>query len=160
MKCPFCGNKETQVIDTRTAIDAFSIRRRRQCGQCGRRFSTEEKAEFQLPVIVKKHGEREVFDENKLRRGLKNALRKRPISAEQVDNIIDLVKQSLLLSEEKEISSQKVGELVMLHLRRLDQVAYVRFASVYERFNDVAEFTRIIADLSDEPECDEVRNEI
>ena len=148
MRCPKCSSNDDKVIETRISKEGDTIRRRRQCGQCGRRFSTEEKAEFQLPVIVKKHGEREVFDESKLRRGLKNALRKRPISAVEVDNVIDLVKQSLLLSEEKEISSQKVGELVMLHLRRLDQVAYVRFASVYERFNDVAEFTRIIADLS------------
>lgn len=148
MKCPFCGHDDTQVIDTRMAEMPDGIRRRRRCLGCEKRFNTFEAPELRMPTVVKSTGERVAFDEAKLRRGLERALHKRPVSAEAVDAAIDEIRQSLLQSAEREIPSRLIGEKVMAQLLQLDQVAYVRFASVYKSFTDIAEFKRVIADLS------------
>ncbi len=124
------------------------IRRRRRCLGCEKRFNTFEAPELRMPTVVKSTGERVAFDEAKLRRGLERALHKRPVSAEAVDTAIDEIRQSLLQSAEREIPSRLIGEKVMAQLLQLDQVAYVRFASVYKSFTDIAEFKRVIADLS------------
>ncbi|MDO5687203.1 MAG: transcriptional regulator NrdR [Neisseria sp.] len=147
MKCPFCGSDETQVIDTRVTEEADAIRRRRRCVGCDKRFNTFETAELRMPTIVKSTGERVAFDEAKLRRGLERALHKRPVSVSEVDRAVNAIRQTLLQSSEREIPSRLIGEKVMAQLLQMDQVAYVRFASVYKSFTDVAEFKRVIADL-------------
>lgn len=138
MKCPGCGALEFKVIDSRPANDA--IRRRRECESCGRRFTTYERIEEQMPLIVKKDGRRESYDRHKLLLGLERACQKRPVSAAARDGVADAVERELEQSGEKEIPSSTIGEVVMNHLRELDQVAYVRFASVYRQFDDIGEF--------------------
>ena len=140
MHCPFCQHEDTRVIDSRVSEDGASIRRRRECPACGERFSTVEEAELKLPAVVKGDGRREAFDPRKLRVGFDRALQKRPVSAERIDEAVSTVTHELSRSGEREVPSLKVGELVMRELKKLDQVAYVRFASVYRRFEDVQAF--------------------
>lgn len=147
MHCPFCQHEDTRVIDSRVSEDGATIRRRRECPACGERFSTMETAELKLPAVVKNDGRREVFDERKLRVSFDRALQKRPVSADMIDDAVRAVVRDLRLSGERELPSLRVGELVMRELKKLDQVAYVRFASVYRRFEDVQAFREEIERL-------------
>lgn len=147
MFCPFCQHEDTRVIDSRVSEDGATIRRRRECEACGERFNTFETAELKLPTLVKSDGRREAFDERKLRTGFERALQKRPVSAEQIDAAVRGVIHALRRSGEREVPSRKVGVFVMEELKKLDQVAYVRFASVYRRFEDVADFREEIERL-------------
>ena len=144
MKCPFCKGEKTQVVDTRESEDGDSIRRRRRCLACDKRFTTYEMVELRMPQIVKQNGMRSEFDEEKLRTSFKRALHKRPVSAELVEIAIDNVTQKLHEFGEREIGSRQVGEMVMKELLRLDKVAYIRFASVYKSFQDVGDFTEAV----------------
>jgi transcriptional repressor NrdR len=147
MHCPFCQHDDTRVIDSRVSEDGSTIRRRRECPKCTERFNTFETAEIKLPVIVKSDGRREPFDENKLRASLHKALQKRPVSEEQIDAAVRAVIHSLRTNAERELASRRLGEFVMDELRKLDQVAYVRFASVYRSFEDVQAFREEIERL-------------
>ncbi len=147
MHCPFCQHEDTRVIDSRVSEDGSTIRRRRECESCGERFNTFETAELKMPTLVKSDGRRESFEERKLRTGFERALQKRPVSAEQIDAAVRGVIHALRMSGEREIPSRKVGVFVMEELKKLDQVAYVRFASVYRRFEDVADFREEIERL-------------
>ncbi|MEX1197748.1 MAG: transcriptional regulator NrdR [Pseudohongiellaceae bacterium] len=150
MHCPFCGALDTRVIDSRLVAEGDQIRRRRECVTCAERFTTYEAAELVMPRIIKQNGVREPFDENKLHAGLMKALEKRPVNIEKVDEAINRIKHSLRASGEREISSRAVGEEVMKELRGLDEVAFVRFASVYRSFKDLNEFRAEIDRLSNE----------
>ncbi len=152
MKCPFCGAADTKVIDTRVAVDGSSVRRRRQCDSCNERFTTYEQADLIMPLIVKSDGTREKFNENKVRNGFTKALEKRPVSANQINNAINNVSKALRAKGEREVPARFVGELVMEELRRLDSVAYIRFASVYLSFSDLKDFGAEIAKLQDKNE--------
>jgi transcriptional repressor NrdR len=147
MHCPFCQHEDTRVIDSRLTEDGSSVRRRRECPQCGERFNTYETAELKLPAIVKSGDRREAFDEHKLRVSFDRALQKRPVSSEAVDLAVRAVINDLRKSGEREVPSRHLGELVMRELKKLDQVAYVRFASVYRRFEDVHAFREEIEKL-------------
>jgi len=140
MKCPFCGNADTQVVDSRVSEAGDTIRRRRRCTACDKRFTTFETAELRLPQIVKSNGMREEYSDEKLREGFRRALHKRPVSTELVDQAIDHIRQKLLAMGERELPAREVGELVMNELKKLDKVAYIRFASVYRSFQDVNDF--------------------
>jgi len=140
MKCPFCGNGENKVIDSRISKEGNAIRRRRECLSCGKRFTTYEYVEEVLPVVVKKDGRREPFEREKIRSGIKKACEKRAISMDRIDGVVDRVEQACQESQQKEISSAEIGEKVMEELHRLDGVAYVRFASVYRHFKDAGDF--------------------
>ncbi len=140
MHCPFCGTEDTRVVDSRLVADGSQIRRRRECASCKERFTTFEVAELLMPRVVKRDGSREPFDEHKLRAGLQRALEKRPVGVEAVEAAIGAIKRDLQSAGEREVPSRTVGEKVMEQLRRLDDVAYVRFASVYRRFQDLSEF--------------------
>ncbi|HET7655938.1 MAG TPA: transcriptional regulator NrdR [Luteimonas sp.] len=140
MHCPFCQNSDTRVIDSRVSEDGATIRRRRECEACGERFSTLETIELKLPAIVKSDGRREAFDARKLRQGFDRALQKRPVSEEQIESAVRAVVHQLRMTTERELASRRVGEFVMAELRKLDHVGYVRFASVYRAFQDVADF--------------------
>ena len=153
MKCPFCAHLETQVVETRLSEDGDVIRRRRQCGACDKRFTTYERVELAMPTIVKKNGSRTDFESEKLRASLSLALRKRPVSADAVDAAIQRIEQKLRSSGEREIDSGQIGELVMRELKRLDKVAYIRFASVYRSFEDVSEFRDAIDEIDVEPKA-------
>jgi transcriptional repressor NrdR len=148
MKCPFCGNADTQVVDSRTSEEGDAIRRRRQCGSCGKRFTTYERAELFLPAIVKKDGSRVEFSRDKLRGSLMLALRKRPVRAEAIDEAISSIEEKLLVSAAREVDTKFLGELVMQQLKQLDTVAYIRFASVYKSFEDLQSFSEEIAHLT------------
>lgn len=147
MRCPFCQHEDTQVLDTRASDEGDSIRRRRRCNQCDKRFTTFERIELAMPVIVKKNGSRSEFESAKLRASLVLALRKRPVSADAVDGAILRIEEKLRSSGEREILSGQIGELVMRELKRLDKIAYIRFASVYRSFEDVAEFRDAIDEV-------------
>ena len=140
MKCPYCGNYNTRVIDSRPADDGSSIRRRRECDVCGRRFTTYEKVETLPVIVIKKDENRETYDRSKIERGVLRACHKRPISAGQVGELVDEIEAVIFNKEIREISSREIGELVMEKLKKLDSVAYVRFASVYREFKDVNTF--------------------
>ncbi|HXH72507.1 MAG TPA: transcriptional regulator NrdR [Mariprofundaceae bacterium] len=140
MHCPFCSNSDTRVIDSRLAEEGATVRRRRLCEACGKRFSTYERAELRLPLVVKKDGTRQPFDVEKLRGGLAKALEKRPVSAEQLEHGVNAVLRAVQELGESEIPSATLGAFVMEELRKLDGVAYVRFASVYREFKDVDDF--------------------
>ncbi len=140
MHCPFCADQETKVIDSRLVADGDQVRRRRECLKCGERFTTFETAELVLPRVIKRNGNRQPFDEDKLRSGLNRALEKRPVSLEVVESTINRIKHKLRATGEREVKTRDVGEIVMEELRNLDEVAYVRFASVYRSFQDVKEF--------------------
>jgi transcriptional repressor NrdR len=148
--CPFCQHEDTRVIDSRVSEDGATIRRRRECEACGERFNTFETAELKLPAIVKTDGRREGFDERKLRTSFERPLQKRPVSAEQIDTAVRNVINALRTSGERELPSRRIGEYVMQELRGLDQVAYVRFASVYRQFQDVEDFREEIERLQRE----------
>ena len=147
MRCPFCAHGETQVAETRESDEGDVIRRRRRCLKCDKRFTTYERAEIALPAVVKKDGARVEYDAAKLRGSMTLALRKRPVSLEQVDAALDRIQEKLLASGAKEIPSARLGELVMRELKRIDKVAYVRFASVYRSFEDVDAFRQLIRDI-------------
>ncbi|MDS1140394.1 transcriptional regulator NrdR [Pusillimonas sp. SM2304] len=147
MKCPFCSSFDTQVIDSRVSEEGDTIRRRRRCTACDRRFTTYERVELVMPALVKRNGTRVEFDVNKLRGSLNLALRKRPVSTEDVDAAVARIEESLLVSGLREVASGYVGELVMGELKKLDQVAYVRFASVYKSFEDLGEFVKAIDEI-------------
>ena len=140
MRCPFCSHENTRVIDSRPAEENNSIRRRRACDECGKRFTTYEKVETIPLIIIKKDNNRETYDRSKIEAGVLRACHKRPISASQITNLINDVETEIFNLEEKEIPSYKIGELLMERLKSLDQVAYVRFASVYREFKDVNTF--------------------
>lgn len=150
MRCPFCHHEETHVLDTRVSEEGDAIRRRRRCAHCDKRFTTYERTELMMPVVVKKNGSRSEFDPAKLRGSLMLALRKRPVSAEAVDAAIRQIEEKLLSSGQREVLSGQIGELVMRELKRLDKIAYIRFASVYKSFEDVAEFQDAIAEVGQE----------
>lgn len=147
MRCPFCSHHETQVAETRESDEGDVVRRRRRCLSCDKRFTTYERAEIALPAVVKKDGTRADFDPSKLRASMQLALRKRPVSIEQIDAALERIQEKLLTSGAREIPSTKLGELVMRELKRIDKVAYVRFASVYRSFEDVDEFRQLIRDI-------------
>ena len=147
MKCPFCGKDETQVVETRVSEDGDFIRRRRQCLACERRFTTYERPDVSLPAVVKKDGRRIDFDRGKLQASMKLALRKRPVGTEQIDSAVQRIEEKLLSLGVREIPSARIGELVMRELKKLDKVAYVRFASVYRSFEDVDEFKTLIDEV-------------
>lgn len=140
MHCPFCSDSETKVIDSRLVADGDQVRRRRECQECGERFTTFETAELVLPRVIKSNGSRQPFDEDKLRSGLLRALEKRPVDMETIESTINRIKHRLRATGEREIKTRDVGEMVMDELRALDDVAYVRFASVYRSFQDINEF--------------------
>lgn len=147
MRCPYCSHDETQVVETRESDEGGVIRRRRRCLHCDKRFTTYERVEIALPAVVKKDGSRVEFDPAKMRASMLLALRKRPVSVEQVDAAIERIQDKLLASGVREVPSTRVGELVMRELKRMDKVAYVRFASVYRSFEDVDEFRQLIRDI-------------
>jgi transcriptional repressor NrdR len=154
MYCPFCGDKETKVIDSRLVADGNQVRRRRECQECGERFTSFETAELVLPRVIKNNDSRQPFDEDKLRSGLTRALQKRPVSLEVVESTINKIKHRLRATGEREIKTREVGEMVMEELRELDEVAYVRFASVYRSFQDVNEFREEIERMDMEAQKD------
>jgi transcriptional repressor NrdR len=147
MKCPFCSNSETQVVETRISEDGDSVRRRRQCSSCDKRFTTYERADVSFPAVVKKDGRRIEYERAKLLASMKLALRKRPVSIEQVDSAIERIEEHLLLLGVRELPSARIGELVMRELKKLDKVAYVRFASVYRSFEDIDEFKTLVDEV-------------
>ncbi|WP_295801030.1 transcriptional regulator NrdR [uncultured Microbulbifer sp.] len=148
MHCPFCSADETKVVDSRLVADGDQVRRRRECLQCHERFTTFETAELVLPRVVKQNGQREPFNEDKLRAGIQRAVEKRPVSTERVEAAVSQIKHALQATGERELPAMRIGELVMEQLRELDQVAYVRFASVYRRFEDVSDFSDEIERLN------------
>ena len=147
MKCPFCQHDEAQVLDTRVSEEGDCVRRRRRCASCDKRFTTYERVELTMPIVVKKNGSRTDYVAAKLRASLMLALRKRPVSAEAVDTAVASIEERLLTSGRREVDSGYVGELVMQELKRLDKIAYIRFASVYKNFEDLAEFQEAIAEV-------------
>ena len=147
MRCPFCGAADTRVVDSRLSPEGHGVRRRRACGGCGERFTTREVAELVLPRVVKGDGSREVFNEEKLRSGMLKALEKRPVGEDTLEASIQRVVHAAQATGEREIPSRQIGEWVMTELRELDQVAYVRFASVYRSFEDVDAFKREVERL-------------
>ena len=147
MRCPYCSHEETQVVETRESDEGDVVRRRRRCLKCDKRFTTYERAEIALPAVVKKDGARVEFDPAKLRASMMLALRKRPVSVEQLDAAIERIQDKLLATGARELPSARMGELVMRELKRIDKVAYVRFASVYRSFEDVDEFRQLIQDI-------------
>lgn len=147
MKCPFCSNADTKVIDSRPTEEGYAIRRRRGCDNCGKRFTTYEKVEETILMVAKKDARREVFDRNKILNGIVKACEKRPVSMTQIEGMVDDIEKTLNNLMEKEITSDYIGELVMEQLKKVDEVAYVRFASVYRQFTDVNTFIREIEKL-------------
>ena len=151
MHCPFCAAEDTKVIDSRLVAEGDQVRRRRECLSCTERFTTYEVAELVMPRIIKQNGNREPFNEDKLRAGFTRALEKRPVSTEDIEAVINKIKNALRATGEREVKSRVLGELVMDHLKQLDKVAYVRFASVYKSFEDISEFQDAIESLQAEP---------
>ena len=147
MKCPFCSNDETQVVETRVSEDGDFIRRRRQCMACEKRFTTYERPDVTFPAVVKKDGRRIDYERAKLQASMNLALRKRPVSTEQVDGAVERIEEKLLGLGVREIPSARIGELVMRELKKLDKVAYVRFASVYRSFEDIDEFKTLVDEV-------------
>jgi transcriptional repressor NrdR len=147
MRCPFCSHTDTQVVETRISEDADSIRRRRQCASCEKRFTTYERPEVNFPAVVKKDGRRIDYETIKLRASLNLALRKRPVSTEQIDSAIERIEEKLLATPAREVQSSRIGELVMRELKKLDKVAYIRFASVYRSFEDIDDFRALVDEV-------------
>lgn len=148
MRCPFCSHLESKVTDSRLSTAGDVTRRRRECEQCARRFTTYERVEEIVPLVVKKDGRREMFDRQKLMSGLRRACDKRAVPLERLEGIVDAIERELIDSGDKEVSAQVVGEKVMAHLRHTDEIAYVRFASVYRSFRDIAEFMTEIENIA------------
>jgi transcriptional repressor NrdR len=147
MKCPFCAFADSKVVDSRPDKDGSTIRRRRECESCGKRFTTHERVEEILPLVIKKDGRREPFDRMKLVAGIQKACEKRPVSVETIERLVDRLELQMQESGEKEIPTKSIGEWVMTELHAIDQVAYVRFASVYRSFKDITEFMSELQDL-------------
>jgi transcriptional repressor NrdR len=147
VKCPFCGTDDTQVVDSRVNDEGNSIRRRRRCSECDKRFTTYESVELTFPQVVKQNGKREDFSRNKLHQSLSRALHKRPVPVEYIDQAIERIIQKVLAYGEKEITARELGENVMHELKKMDKVAYIRFASVYRSFSDVEDFHNVMRDL-------------
>jgi transcriptional repressor NrdR len=147
MKCPFCSHPDTQVVETRVSEDGGFIRRRRRCASCDKRFTTYERPEVNFPAIVKKDGRRIEYERAKLMASMKLALRKRPVSTEQVDGAVERIEEKLLNLGLREVLSTRIGELVMYELKKLDKVAYVRFASVYRSFEDIDDFRTLVDEV-------------
>jgi len=147
VKCPFCGTDDTQVVDSRVNDEGNSIRRRRRCSECDKRFTTYESVELTFPQVVKQNGKREDFSRNKLHQSFSRALHKRPVPVEYIDQAIERIIQKILAYGEKEITARELGENVMHELKKMDKVAYIRFASVYRSFSDVEDFHDVIRDL-------------
>ena len=147
MKCPYCKADDTAVIDTRMSEDGESVRRRRECEHCGKRFTTYERVELAMPAVVKTSGYRTAYDREKMRTGFMRALHKRPVPTQYVDAAIDRIEQKILARGEREIGSRTLGEMVMAELKKMDHVAYIRFASVYEDFQRVDEFREKVLEL-------------
>lgn len=147
MKCPYCGNQDDKVIDSRSSGDGNFIRRRRECLKCERRFTTYEHIEETSLMVIKRDGRREPFDRKKLLSGVLKACEKRPVSMERLENLVDTIEMSLRRNFEKEVNTTEIGELVMKHLHKLDEVAYVRFASVYRSFKDLNQFMKELKEL-------------
>jgi transcriptional repressor NrdR len=160
MHCPFCAAEDTKVIDSRLTGEGVQVRRRRECLSCGERFTTFEIAELVMPRIVKRDGTRDPFNESKLRGGIVRALEKRPVSIERIEDAITHIQQRMRGCGEREIASRQLGEWVMEELRKLDQVAYVRFASVYRSFQDVNAFREEIERLESEPTPEQRRDQL
>ena len=150
MKCPFCGHSEEKVIDSREAADGAAVRRRRECDQCHRRFTTYERLEETPLLVVKRDGRRESFDRKKILSGLLKACEKRPVPMEKIEAAVDEIEREIRQEFEKEVSSVEVGERIMRRLQKLDEVAYVRFASVYRSFKDINQFMSELRDLLDQ----------
>lgn len=144
MKCPFCGKIDSQVLESRTVEDGDSIRRRRECGKCGKRFTTLEKIKGSVLWVIKKDGRRELWDREKIKQGILRSSQKRPVSIETIENIVDEVEREMLRGEEQEISSRAIGNAVLKRLKRIDKVAWLRFASVYLEFEDLTDFEKLI----------------
>jgi transcriptional repressor NrdR len=147
MKCPYCADPNTQVVDTRENEEGDTVRRRRRCLACDKRFTTYERVELQLPLVVKKNGSRVEYDRDKIVASMSLALRKRPVTTESVDAAIDRIEERLVTLGEREVASDRVGELVMRELKKLDKIAYIRFASVYRNFEDLDEFSDAIREV-------------
>lgn len=147
MRCPFCENQDTKVIDSRHTEDGHAIRRRRECDSCGKRFTTYEKVEEMILMVIKKDGRREAFDRNKIMNGIIKACEKRPVAMAEIEKVVDDIERGLNNMMEKEVDSTFIGELIMEQLRKLDEVAYVRFASVYRQFTDINTFVAEIEKL-------------
>jgi len=147
MKCPFCAHPDTQVAETRVAEDGQHVRRRRRCPACDKRFTTYERPELALPQVVKKDGRRIDYDAAKLRASFALALRKRPVSTQQIDAAIERIEEALLQLGQREVASQRLGEMVMRELKKIDHVAYIRFASVYRSFQDIDEFKTLVDEV-------------
>ena len=160
MQCPFCAEKDTRVVDSRLAGDGDEVRRRRECSACKERFTTYEKVELTLPRVIKSDGSRVPFDEARLRGGMLRALEKRPVDSESVEQAIGRIKRTLMAGGEREVQARVIGEHVMAALGDLDQVAYVRFASVYRSFQDVAAFREEVERLENEPSPEAKRSQI
>ncbi len=148
MRCFYCGTIESKVVDSRSTEDGTAIRRRRECLNCGKRFTTYEKIESVPIIVIKRDRSRQQFDREKLQRGIMNACASRPVSMETVDNILDDIEATIHNSLEREVSSEKIGEMVMERLRNIDEVAYVRFASVYKKFKDIETFRKELEKLT------------
>jgi len=146
MKCPFCGTAETSVLESRT-LDEGSIRRRRECGKCGKRFTTIEAVKKSFLWVIKKDGRREVFEKEKIKKGILRAIEKRPVSLDLVDDVTDQVEMEMLRGEKQEISSRVIGNAVLKRLKKIDKVAWLRFASVYLEFEDLGDFEKLIERL-------------
>jgi len=147
MKCPFCGHEETKVLDSRPGANGNSVRRRRECLSCEARFTTYERYEDNQLRLIKKDGKRELFDRNKVMNGIIRACEKRPVSSEQIEDIVERIEDKLKKTGKNEISSTKIGDMVVEELKKIDQVSYVRFASVYKEFRDIDSFLEIVKDL-------------
>ncbi|EIJ33540.1 transcriptional regulator NrdR [Thiothrix nivea] len=160
MRCPFCGTDDTRVVDSRLANEGDQVRRRRRCLACDERFTTYEVAELTMPRVIKSNAAREPFNDEKLRGGIMRALEKRPVSIENIEAALNHIRKEILISGEREIASSIIGELVMNALRQLDEVAYVRFASVYRRFNDIEEFRSMIERLENDPGPEQRKRQI
>ncbi|MGA3291577.1 MAG: transcriptional regulator NrdR [Candidatus Microgenomates bacterium] len=148
MKCPFCGTAETSVLESRTVEDG-SIRRRRECGKCGKRFTTIEAVKKSFLWVIKKDGRREVFEKEKVKRGILRAIEKRPVSLDLVDDVVDQVEMEMLRSDKQEIPSRAIGNAVLKRLKKIDKVAWLRFASVYLEFEDLSDFEKLIEKTSE-----------
>lgn len=160
MHCPFCKAEDTRVVDSRVAEDGALVRRRRECEKCDARFTTFEKAQLSMPQIVKRDGTPEPYEEAKLRKGFERALYKRPASPETIDHLIEAIERQLRTSSERQVSSRTVGEWVMEELREVDGIAYVRFASIYHKFEDVSDILREVDRFKSMPSAEERRSQM
>ncbi|MCG8380875.1 MAG: transcriptional regulator NrdR [Gammaproteobacteria bacterium] len=160
MYCPFCLGQDTKVVDSRLAGEGVQVRRRRQCLSCHERFTTYEVAELSLPKVVKSDETREAFSESKLRSGIQKSLEKRPVSVEQIESAVNRIKHHIIATGEREVSSLLIGQWVMEELRKLDHVAYIRFASIYRSFEDVHAFREVIDTLEKEPPVETAKDQL